>query len=833
MSRHGNLPEFSGKDWSSYEDRLGFYFEANDIADDAMGKRRAILLTSVGEQTYTLLRSLTSPRGPADFSYGELCKLLQSHFQPKPNTILQRYNFYSTYRKSDQSIGDFVAELKNLARNCDFGHTKAGAQLTAELILEENLRDRLVCGVADPAIQRRLLGETDLDFKKALQIALAMESAAANTAQLSSPAHGDASSAVHHVTTHKQTAKKWEKKPALNRHKPCFRCGKTSHSAEECRFKDAQCRYCHKEGHIMSNCFAKQKAEKGRGNRTHQLTAPEENCKREQSEKTYNMFNVTGPRPDPIITHVELDGKALLMEVDTGATLSVISEKTLQEHWRNATRPKIKATKDRLRTYTGQYVKILGVITVRVRARNGVQHDLPLMVVPGSGPSLLGRNWLSRLELNWAEIHQLNPLHTEKKMQNPRLQRVLNKYAVVFEDSHQAVKTEAAKIYVSDKAVPKYYKCRPLPYVMRDMVNKELDRLLSEDIIEPVQYSDWAAPVVPVMKADKSVRLCGDYKLTVNQVATLDRYPIPRMEDLYAQLGKGSMYSKLDMRHAYEQIELHPSSRKFVTINTPRGLFTYKRLPYGVSSAPGIFQRVMDSLLKGIPNTMVYLDDILVTGPTEEEHLQTLELVLERLAQAGFRLKAAKCSFLSDEVEYLGHRIDAEGIHSSGTTLSAIREAPAPTNLTELRSYLGMVNHYGRFLPNLATVLAPMHQLLRKDTKWYWRKAQQEAFDRTKEMLSSPQVVTHFDSSKALFLTCDASPCGNGSALARVMEDGTERPIACNSRSLSPAEINYAQIDKEGLAVIDGQKKFHQYLWGRNLTIVTDHKPLLGWLLEA
>jgi hypothetical protein len=283
------------------------------------------------------------------------------------------------------------------------------------------------------------------------------------------------------------------------------------------------------------------------------------------------------------------------MEVDTGAKMSVISEKTFQDHWRNTSRPRIKSTKDRLRTYTGQYVRILGVITVKVRARNGLQHNLPLMVVPGSGPSLLGRNWLGRLGLNWGEIHQLNPSHMEKKMQNPKLQQILNKYAVVFEDSRQAVRTETAKIYVSDNAVPKYYKCRPLPYVMRDMVNKELDRLLAEDIIEHVQYSDWAAPVVPVMKADKSVRLCGDYKLTVNQVATLDKYPIPRMEDLYAQLGKGSLYTKLDMRHAYEQIELHPDSRKFVTINTPRGLFTYKRLPYGVSSAPGIFQRVMDS----------------------------------------------------------------------------------------------------------------------------------------------------------------------------------------------------------------------------------------------
>ena len=179
--------------------------------------------------------------------------------------------------------------------------------------------------------------------------------------------------------------------------------------------------------------------------------------------------------------------------------------------------------------------------------------------------------------------------------------------------------------------------------------------------------------------------------------------------------------------------------------------------------------------------------------------------MLECLAQAGFCLKASQCSFLSEEVEYLGHR-------NSIFRYLAIREAPAPTNLTELRSYLGMVNHYGRFLPNLATVLAPMHQLLRKDTTWYWRKAQQETFDRTKEMLRSPQVVTHFDSTKALILTCDASPYGIGSVLAHVMEDGTERPIAYHSRSHSHAEKNYAQIDKEGFAVIGGLKKSHQYL---------------------
>ncbi|RLJ22797.1 hypothetical protein DJ031_00255, partial [bacterium endosymbiont of Escarpia laminata] len=767
----GTLPEFSGKDWSSYEDRLGFYFEANDIALDAVSKRRAILLSVVGTETYTLLRSLAAPKAPADLTYKELCVLLSSHFEPKPNAILQRYSFYSAYRKQGQSVKDFVAELKELARNCDFGKTREGVNLSEQLILDENLRDRLVCGVADPAIQRRLLGETDLGFEKAFQIPLAMESAAANTTQLRSTGSDPTlhRADVHKVTTHRQTPRRAKQVTPIQG-RACFRCGKTTHLQSECRFKNAECRFCKKIGHIESNCFTKKKT--GR-NHTNQMTtgAPSERqivTPPSSSGAMYTLYTVKGPRPDPITTSLKVDGKLLPMEVDTGATLSIISEETWRRQW-SPPRPRLEGTQDTLRTYTGQCVKISGIADVTVEGNNGERHILPLMVVPGNGPSLLGRNWLSVLRLDWSTIHHVDTSSATDE-QHPQLQALLQKYEAAFKDSHQTVKIDAAKIYVEEDATPKYFKARPLPYVMRDMVDTELDRLLADDVIEPVQYSDWAAPVVPVMKADKTVRLCGDYKLTVNQVAKLDRYPIPKIEDLYAQLGNGTSYTRLDMRHAYEQIELHPDSRKYVTINTPRGLFTYKRLPYGVSSAPGIYQRVMDSLLKGIKNTMVYLDDILVTGKDDEEHLQALDQVMRRLVDAGFCLKKTKCLFMNKEVEYLGHRIDAKGIHPSGNALEAVRDAPAPTNVTELRSYLGMVNHYSRFVPNLSTIMAPLHGLLKRESKWHWDKAHQEAFARSKESLISPQVMCHFDSTKPIVLTCDASPYGVGAVLAHVME---------------------------------------------------------------
>ena len=171
---------------------------------------------------------------------------------------------------------------------------------------------------------------------------------------------------------------------------------------------------------------------------------------------------------------------------------------------------------------------------------------------------------------------------------------------------------------------------------MLNLVEKELERLVKLGIIEPVQFADWAAPIVPVLKADKrSVRICGDFKMTVNQASCLDRYPIPKVEDLFACLHGGKNFTKLDMSQAYQQILLDEDSKQLLVVNTHRGLFRYNRLPFGVSSAPGIFQRTMETLLQDIPHVVVYIDDILITGPTEEAHLNTLDKVLDRLETAG------------------------------------------------------------------------------------------------------------------------------------------------------------------------------------------------------
>ena len=188
------------------------------------------------------------------------------------------------------------------------------------------------------------------------------------------------------------------------------------------------------------------------------------------------------------------------------------------------------------------------------------------------------------------------------------------------------------------------------------MVEKELHRLTKEDIIEPVAFADWAAPIVPVLKSDKkSVRICGDFKLTINQASRLDRYPIPKVEDLLTSLARGQSFTKLDLSQAYLQIKLKEEARKYVVINTHKGLYQYTRLPYGVASAPGIFQRVMENVLRDLKNTIVYIDDILVTGRSEEDLIKNLKLVLARLQDAGLRLHKNKCLFMKPSVTYLGY----------------------------------------------------------------------------------------------------------------------------------------------------------------------------------
>ena len=225
----------------------------------------------------------------------------------------------------------------------------------------------------------------------------------------------------------------------------------------------------------------------------------------------------------------------------------------------------------------------------------------------------------------------------------------------------------------------------------------------------------------------------------------MDQYPLHKPDDLFATLAGGNKFSKLDLSQAYQQLKLDEQSMQYVTINTHRGLYRYNRLPFGVASAPAIFQKLMDSVLQGLPHVICYIDDILVTGSSDEDHLYNLARVLQRLEKHVFRLKQEKCKFLQPAVEYLGHKIDAEGLHALPSKIEAIVHAPDPCNVQELRSFLGLLNYYGKFIPNLSSLLHPLNSLLQHLRKCDWNAECQEAFNQAKLALSSSTILVHCD----------------------------------------------------------------------------------------
>ena len=222
------------------------------------------------------------------------------------------------------------------------------------------------------------------------------------------------------------------------------------------------------------------------------------------------------------------------------------------------------------------------------------------------------------------------------------------------------------------------------------------------------------------------------------------------------------MFSKLDLTSAYQQLQLDEQSQGLLTINTHRGLYRYNRLAFGVSPAPAIFQANLEQILQGLDHVKCRLDDILVSAANMAEHHERLELVLERLQKYGVRLRFDKCSFMQPRVDYLGHRLDQDGLHPLPDQVEAIQKAPAPTNVTELKSYLGLLNYYGKFLPQLSMVLQPLHQLLRADHPWEWTGECEQSFQESKQRMLDSQLLVHYDVNKPMKLACDASSYGIG-----------------------------------------------------------------------
>lgn len=361
---------------------------------------------------------------------------------------------------------------------------------------------------------------------------------------------------------------------------------------------------------------------------------------------------------------------------------------------------------------------------------------------------------------------------------------------------------------------------------MQSIINEEVDKMLSEGVIEP-SNSPWSNPVVLVKKPDNSYRFCLDFR-KLNEVTVKDAYPLPRIDNVLDNLRSAHYISKLDLKSAYWHIPLSPESREktaFAVLG--RGLFQFTKLAFGLTNAVATFQRFMDCLIGAdlAPHAFVYLDDIVIATEDLATHLRILEEVLQRLVKAKLRVNWEKSEFGVKETTYLGYVINKNGLQVSNEKIQPLLDYPPPRNLKELRRFLGMCSWYRRFIPDFAGKTTPLTKLLRKQQRWVWEGAQQAAFENLKCHLSSPPILSRPDFNRPFTVQTDASFSGLGSCLTQEI-DGQERVIAYASRSLTGAELNYTVTEKECLAVLFSVKKFRPYLEGYKFTVITDHSSL-------
>ena len=466
----------------------------------------------------------------------------------------------------------------------------------------------------------------------------------------------------------------------------------------------------------------------------------------------------------------------------------------------------MRSTKVKLKAYNGVQIQVYEEVWLPV-VYDQQKRVLPLIVVDGDGPPLLGRNWLKELQLNWHNIFLVSKTET--------LSEILRRHDKVFNKGLGTIKGFKADIKLQDNANSVFCKAQPVPYALCQKVQEELDPLESQGVVKKVEQSDWASPIVCVPKKGGSISICGDFKVPINRVLLDDPYPLPDAEDVFATLGGGTLFSKIDLSNACQQKELTADSQHYLTVNTHKGLYAYQRLTYGIASAPAIFQSTMDQILQGMDKVRCHRDDILIL---------ILDEVLTRLEKHGILAKRSKCEFMVLSVEFLGYRVDREGQHPTDEKIPPIKGALSSKNVAELRSSLGLLNYYGNFIPNLSTLLQLLHELPRKGVKWAWTEESEKAFVCSKSELVTDKVLVPYDEK---ILACDASPYGVGVVISHVMDDGEERPIAFASRTLTKSERNYLQIEKEALGIVFGVRQFQRYLYGRTFHLLTDHKQLV------
>lgn len=842
QSLQTSIPPFSPFDstselWKDYWSRFSTFATANAVPEARLAQ---VFLINQSSTIYKQLANLAAQQTPAkdinELTMKEILEFMASQFDPKRFVVRERFKFWSDMqRKPGETLQELAARIRQDAATCDFKSIKDPQ--------DEAMRQRFICSVNNEAVIKALfkVKEDELTFVRAVEIATETEDAAKVAKET---VHGINKQPVHKIKHHKtggnqrptnfqKSAKDYEKghKKFSSGHeeRKCFRCGKHDPS-KPCPYKEYPCNFCKRKGHLEAVCQTKQKEAKGK--KVHKV---------EVIKVLFNQEVEDAPKLD---VPISINDKEFTIELDTATSGNFLSVPV----WKQLGKPKLDKTSHRFESASKHDLPILGEFKAKTTdPATGNHSEVPFIVTKIPDLNLMGRKAIKSLGISVDSVLGLKSIKSEPEKRKPssdyasleqECYKLCEEFQEIFEDELGCLKDFELDVKFKPDAKPVFHKPRPVPFALRDDLAKGYDEGIAKGVWKPVTFNKYGTPVVPIRKGHTEgnpkpkLRICGDYSVGINDQLEDHRHPLPLPEELMQKLGGGFGYTKIDLADAYNQIKLSPESQRRLALSTHRGVLLQQRLPFGIKSAPGYFQEIMENLTSDLPGVASFQDDMLVSGKDPKDHLSNLRGLLTRLKESGLRCRREKCEFAKPSIQYLGHTLSSEGV-SKGIKVEAVKNMPPPTDVSSLKSFLGSVQFYSKFIPNLATTAEPLYRLTKKKITWKWEKEEQEAFEQLKQALSSDQVLVHFDPKKPIGLACDASNVGIGAVLFHRFPDGSERPIANVSKTLTSAERNYSQIHKEALAIIFGLRKFYQFIYGQKFILVTDHKPLTALFSQS
>ena len=571
----------------------------------------------------------------------------------------------------------FIAVLYNLAEACNYGELKG-----------EMIRDRLVVGIRDSALSECLQLDATLTLEKA-KTAIRQKEAVHEQQDF---LKGDTK--ANPLTLEAVTKIPRPTGRLGPTQKLCSRCGKGPHRRDNCPAKDATCHKCHRKGHFSAQCFSK--------------TVSAVTTEDEFTEESY-LDCVVSETTTTWKATVKVGNLPTVFKLDTGAEVTAVSEEVSLTLKRTLQRP--------TRLLYGPSRQCLDVIgqfeeTLHFKERSSLQ---TVYVVRGLKTNLLGLPAI--ISLNLASRIDTTTVADYKSL-------VEKSFPEVFKGLGNLGDPYVIKL--SQNAKPHaIYTPKTIALPMRVKAQEELEKMESMGVISRVeQPTQWCAGMVAVPKKNGKLRICVDLK-HLNEAVQREVHPLPKVDETLAQLSGATIFSKLDANSGFWQILLSEESRPLTTFMSPFGRYWFNKLPFGISSAPELFQKRKSTILKGLEGVVCQMDDVLVFGRNVTEHDKRLMAVLIRIKEAGATLNHEKCSFGQCRIKFLGHVIDPEGISANPDKLKAMTEMEAPKNVTELRRFLGVVNHLGKFSANLATLSQPLWELLSKNHQWIWGPTQE------------------------------------------------------------------------------------------------------------